>query len=456
MTTPEKSNTRKILTEGPILRGVIALAWPTAAALFLEFALGITDFYWIGWLGAQQQDAMTSCMIVVWTMFSIVSVITIGVTAIVSRNVGSGDLTRAGFVGAQGLKLSLIGGVLFMIVGLLFSEHIMTYMGADEEVARYGTEYLRIFFLAVPAFFFADTLGAIFRASGDTKRPMIVSLTGVGLNIILDPILIFGWFGAPELGMAGAAWGTFISLFVDVFVYLYFLKQKALPFSLRGIKSDKLDKVTCKAITKVGLPISMQHLIFVSVYSVVIQIVHQFGYVAGAAMGIGNRMESLNYLVVTAIAIAASALVGQNLGAGKPERAAKVGWIAAALGGGFAFSLSLFFIFFPEQIASVFSDDPQVIEIAKGYLVIIGLSQVFMGVEIVIDGAFSGAGDTVPPMVISIPWSLARIPVAYFLAIPFGMGVNGVWITIGSTTVIKAVLLVIWWKRGRWRDKVVH
>ncbi len=456
MTSDDNSLKHKSHTEGPILRGVIALAWPTAAALFLEFALGITDFFWIGWLGSQQQDAMTSCMIVVWTMFSIVSVITIGVNALVARNVGGGDFPRAGHVGSQGLKLSLSGGVVVMVLGFIFSEDILQFMGAEPEVVRYGTEYLRVFFLAAPTFFFVDTLGAIFRASGDTKRPMIVSLTGVGLNIILDPILIFGWLGAPEMGIAGAAWGTFISLFVDVLIYAYFLRRKALPFSLSGLKRDRFDKVTCGAITKVGLPISIQHLVFVSVYSALIQIVHRFGFVAGAAMGIGNRLESLNYLVVTAISIAASALVGQNLGAGKPERAAKVGWIATALGGGFALSLSLFFIFLPDQLASVFTDDPQVIEIARGYLIIVGLSQVFMGVEIVIDGAFSGAGDTMPPMMISIPWSLARIPLAYYFALPLEMGVNGVWLAVTITTVIKAALLAFWWRRGRWSQKVVH
>ncbi len=451
-----RANPKPSLTEGPVLRGVIALAWPTAAALFLEFALGITDFYWIGWLGSQQQDAITSSMIVVWTMFSLVSVVTIGVNAIVARNVGAQDFTRAGFVGSQGLKLSLLGGVLLAALGVVFSPDILHFMGADSEVAEFGVAYLRVFFLAVPALLFVETLGAIFRASGDTKRPMIVGLTGVGLNIILDPILIFGWLGAPELGIAGAAWGTFISLFVDVLIYLFFLRRNVLPFSLAGVIKGKFDIATCKLITKLGLPISVQHLVFVSVYSILIQIVHRFGFVAGAAMGIGNRLESINYLVVTAISIATSALVGQNLGAGKPERAMKVAWISTGLGAGFALFLSLFFIFLPDQLTSVFTDDPKVIEIARGYLIIVGLSQLFMGIEIVIDGAFSGAGDTVPPMMISIPGSLARIPLAYFFALTLDMGVSGVWLAISVTTVLKAGLLVYWFRRGGWRNKVVH
>ncbi len=450
------SATSKSLTEGPILRGVIALAWPTAASLFLEFALGITDFYWIGWLGSEQQDAMTSSMIVVWTMFSLVSMITIGVNAIVSRNVGAKDPARAGYVGAQGLKMSLIGGFVVATIGYFFAENIMRFMGAETAVASYGTAYLRIFFLTVPSLFFVDTLGAIFRASGDTKRPMFVSLTGVGLNIILDPILIFGWLGAPEMGIAGAAWGTFISYFIDLLLYAYFLRRGALPFSLGGLKRDSLDKSACASISRVGMPIAIQHLVFVSVYSVLIQIVHRFGFVAGAAMGVGNRLESINYLGVTAISIAASALVGQNLGAGKPERAARVGWISTALGAGFALFLSLFFIFIPDQLSSIFTSDREVIEIARGYLVIVGISQLFMGIEIVIDGAFSGAGDTVPPMLISIPGSLARIPLAYWFAISLDMGVNGVWLAVTVTTVLKAGLLSYWFRRGRWMEKVVH
>ena len=183
--------------------------------------------------------------------------------------------------------------------------------------------------MATPLFFVTETLGAIFRASGNTRIPMIVSLFGVGLNIILDPILIFGWGPAPEMGMAGAAWGTLLSLGADVALYAYFVSRGKLSCPLSDIRKLTLDLKANLNVLKIGVPMTIHYLVFVGVYAVVIQVVHKFGHVAGAAMGIGNRMESITFLGATALSLAASAIVGQNLGAKKPERAARAAWITA-------------------------------------------------------------------------------------------------------------------------------
>jgi len=206
-------------------------------------------------------------------------------------------------------------------------------------------------------------------------------------------------------------------------------------------------------IARIGIPISVQNIIFVVVYWFIIQIVHQYGDTAGAAMGIGNRMESLSYLTTFGFSIAASAMVGQNLGAGKPDRAAKCAWGSIGIVVGVTFVVSIIFVTIPELIASVFSSDPAAVAIAVDYLIILGLSQVFMGIEITLEGAFTGAGDTVPPMVVSIPGSLARLPLAYLLCFTLDMGINGVWWTLTITSFVKAMVLVIWFKRGNWKKK---
>jgi putative MATE family efflux protein len=450
--TPED---RTFIVEGPVSRGILKLTWPIAASMFLQFALGFTDFYWIGGLGAVAQDALTSSMIIVWTMMSMAALITIGVNAIVARNCGAKNFKRAGYIGSQGLKLALIGGLTVAVIGYFSSEWLLFFMGADEQVAPQGAAYLRIFFLASPMLFVMETFSAIFRASGDTKRPMIVSITGVGLNMILDPILIYGWGPAPAMGVAGAALGTFLSLFADILIYSYFVSRGRLPFSLSGILKDKVDSQASMNIARIGGPLSAQHLTFVGVYTILIQIVHRFGHVSGAAMGIGNRLESLNYLICVALSLAASAMIGQSLGAGKPERAQRAAWTATGFGMLFTSVTMTLFILIPDTLSSIFTSDPAVIAVSREYLTIVGYSQFLMAVEIVIDGAFSGAGDTIPPMLISIPGSLTRIPVAYFLAVDQGMGVAGVWWAISITTLIKAVLLAYWFNRGAWKLKKV-
>ena len=172
-------------------------------------------------------------------------------------------------------------------------------------------------------------------------------------------------------------------------------------------------------------------------------------------MGIGNRMESLSYLTCYGFSVAASTMVGQNLGAGKPDRAARCAWGAAGLAIFITFFISIAFIFFPKLIASIFTDDPEVLKIAINYLIILGVSQTAMAVEIVLEGAFGGAGDTIPPMLVMIPFSLARVPLAYFLSFNMDLGVSGVWWTLTITSVIKSIILGLWFKRGKWKEKVV-
>lgn len=449
MTLPNKNE--QDLTSGPLYRVVMRLAWPIIAATFLQFALGITDFFWIGWLGPEQQDAMTSSLIVVWSVFAVMAMITIGVNAIVARHFGAGEMRAAGFIARQGIKLALISGFLLSVLGYFVCPSILAFMQAEPAVQAYGVSYLRVFFAATPALFFAETVYAVYRASGNTRTPMYVSLMGVGLNIILDPILIFGWGPFPELGIAGAAWATFISLFVDVGAYIFLLSRKGFSFPLSPWKFSLPTFSSCRSIMKIGLPISTHHLVFMGVYAVILQTVHKFGAVAGAAMGVGNRLESINYLVCSAIALATSSIVAQNLGAGKPERAAGAAWAATQIGIGFALVTTVIFLFFPSTLASAFTNDPRVIELASDYLIILGLTQTLMAVEIIIDGAFSGAGDTIPPMLIFIPGSILRIPLAHFMAITLDMGLNGVWWTFSITTVLKGALLAYWFSRGKWK-----
>jgi putative MATE family efflux protein len=208
-------------------------------------------------------------------------------------------------------------------------------------------------------------------------------------------------------------------------------------------------------IGRIGLPMFTQQFVFVFVYWFLIKIVHQFGESAGAAMGIGNRMESFAYLTAFGFSVAAATMVGQNLGAGKPDRAARCAWGATGIAVLLSFTVSILFITVPKLIAGVFTDDPLVMTIAVDYLIILGLSQVAMAIEIVIEGAFGGAGDTIPPMVVMLPGAIIRIPMAYYLCFTLDWGINGVWWTLTITSILKAIVIGIWFKRGKWKLKEI-
>ncbi len=446
---------REHITSGSIVKTVLSLAMPVVAGMFMEFALHITDFYWVGKLGASAQDAVTSSMVVIWTMFAIISIISIGITALVSRFVGAKDMEKASFYTRQGFVMALIIGLLLSIIGYFVTPQMLRFMATGESTLLNAIPYLRISFGFAFLFFILETVYAIFRAVGDTKTPMMIGITTVLLNITLDPMLIFGWLGIPQMGVAGAAVATGLSgCIATVWATILLMRGKAgfIPGNLLTVRPQLSELFR---IARIGLPISSQQMVFVVVYWFLIKYVHQFGESAGAAMGIGNRMESISYLTCYGFSVAASTMVGQNLGAGKADRAASCAWGSMGVAIALTSVISMLFLTIPNIIAGVFTNDPEVLSIASDYLIILGLSQVTMAIEIVLEGAFGGAGDTIPPMVVSVPGSLARIPLAYYLCFTLDWGLNGIWWTLTITTIVKACALIIWFARGKWKMKKV-
>lgn len=446
---------RNNITSGSIPRTIFSLAVPVVLAMFMEFALTSTDYFWVGKLGATAQDAVTTSMVVLWTMFSIISIISVGLTALVSRHIGAERPDRAAFYTRQGLGMAVFMGSLFAVVGILAAPSMLRFMGTSTLTMPQADSYLRISLAFAAVYFLTETSYAVFRAAGDTRTPTIIGISTVLLNMGLDPLLIFGWGPIPAGGVKGAALATGISVVVATVWVLLKIRRGDAGFSLGPIKQYRPDLAESLKIGRIGLPIASQQFVFVAVYWFLIKIVHEFGPHAAAAMGIGNRMESFSYLTCMGFSVAASTMVGQNLGAGKPDRAARCAWGSTGLAVAVTLVISVVFLTIPRQIAGIFTDNTEVLQIAADYLIILGLSQITMAVEIVLEGSFGGAGDTLPPMLVMIPGSLARIPLAYLLAFTFDMGINGVWWTLTITTTIKAVVLALWFRRGNWKLKEV-
>jgi len=443
------------ITEGPITKSLISLALPLIIGMFMEIALSMTHYFWVGKLGPTAQDAVTTSMIVIWTVVAATSVVSVGITALISRNVGAGNLERASYFVKQGLALAIIIGFLVGVVGIHYSKSLLVFMNAGEQSITLGLPYLKIFFASAILLFLLETSYAAFRASGNTKTPALIGIMVVILNLVLDPLFIFGIGPFPELGVTGAGVATAIAYFTGVVTSLTLIFKGKLGYHPPHIRPLQLSASDMLKIVRIGMPMSGHQLIFMIVYWFLIIIIHKFGEAAGAAMGIGNRMESFSYMICHGISLAASAMVGQNLGAQKPERAARSAWHAVVLGIIVTSVVSIFFLTLSRQIALVFSDSPEVIAIAKDYLIILALSQMTMAVEIILEGSFAGAGDTVPPMLVMIPGHLLRIPLAYYLCFNLGWGINGVWWTLTITTTIKAIILALWFKRGKWKEKVI-
>ena len=443
------------ITEGPIIKTIFNLALPVVLGMIMEFALSLTDFYWVGKIGATAQDAITSSMVIIWTIFVLISIVAIGVTALVSRYVGANQFDKVQFYIKQGVALAISLGVIFSTVGYFITPALLEFMDTSENTFVLAVPYLRIFFLFGIIFFWNETIYSVFRASGNTKTPTLIGVTTICINMILDPLFIFGIGPFPELGVTGASIATGISVFIGMVLITTILLRGKLGYKIIEPLKIRPKLQEMFKIAKIGLPISTQQLVFVIVYWFLIKYVHTFGESAGAAMGIGNRLESFSYLTCYGFSVAASTLVGQNLGANQPGRAAKCAWGSVAMAITLTSGMTILLLTIPHLIASIFTEDMHVQQIAADYLFILGLSQVAMALEIVIEGAFSGAGDTVPPMLVMIPGSLARIPLAYYLVFTLDWGINGVWWTLTITTFIKSTILALWFLRGKWKLKEV-
>lgn len=411
----------------------------------------MADAFWVGRLGASEMAAVTSSLFPIWTVFSMLAIISIGSIAIISRAVGARQPEEVSRATGQSLRFAIWAGLGYGLVGFLITPWIFELMGTEPEVTQMGVRYLRIFFVGVVFFFVNDTFMGFFRAIGDTKAALFIGATAIITNIVLDPLLIFGIGPFPALGTQGASIATITAAMCGALMLLILLKKNRYPFPICFNLFDRFDWRLIRTIIRIGFPPAIAYITFSVVYIFLNSIVASFGTVSIAGLLIGNRLESISYMTCFGFSIAASTLVGQNLGANQAARAARSGWTALGIAAGFTLVISILFLFTPGPLARIFTGDEEVIAIAIGYLQIIAISQIFMAAEIVLEGAFSGAGNTIPPMVVSIPGSIARLPLAYYLAVTVGMGINGVWWALTLTTILKGLVIVFWFSMGRWK-----
>ena len=441
--------------KGHPYKAIIRLAWPATIAMLLHTLFSITDAIWVGRLGAAPIAAVISASFVVWILLSLTSVLATGVVAMISRAIGAGDRVKAAAVAEETFRFALLYALIITAIGLWARGPLFDLMRLEPDVTRLGQDYMGVYFGASILVVFGEWVSALFRASGNTRLPLMIHSIAVVLNVFLDPVLIYGLGPFPRWGSTGAAVATAFAYLVSTGLAVLFLLKGRLPFQFRMRLWGPMDWARIGRLVMIGLPISISGIVFSIVYLFVNRITAEFGTPAVAALGIGNRIESINYLVAFGFSTAVATLVGQNLGARNPERADDLTRKTIKLVSAFTGVMTVIFLLFPASIMRIFVDDPAVLAAGKDYVRILALSQIMMAWEIVYEGAFSGAGDTLPPMVIAIPGAVLRIPLAWFLAIGLGWGIEGIWWTITLSTLLKGISLYIWFSFGHWKKREV-
>ncbi len=442
-------------TRGPLVRALLRLAVPIVIMQSCHTAFHLVNVMWVGRLGADATAAITTSFFFLWTLYAFADITGVGTTATVSRHVGAGDRAAAGYASAQGALLATLIGLTLTVVGLLTVGPLFRLIGAAPHVQGIAIGYLRITLCGAAISMLYVWAESTMRAAGDTRTPLIVVAGCLGLNALLDPLLIFGLGPVPAFGVQGAAWATVLSQTVAVvwFAALAWRRHPAFPLDFAAL--SRFAPRYAFALGRIGVPYALIGILFSAVYLFFAHVAARFGTPAVAVVGVSNRIESVTYLVAVGFGLACEAMVGQNLGASRADRASRAAWISAGLMAAFGAVGMVVMWLAPAALLSVFTSDPEVIRMGVPYLWILALNQVFTGIELVLNGAFSGAGDTLPPMLISTSISALRVPLAWWFAVTLGFGLPGLAWVITITCVARTVFLALWFRRGAWRTKAL-
>ncbi|MGD9488212.1 MAG: MATE family efflux transporter [Calditrichaceae bacterium] len=431
-------------------KSIYELSFPGMISSVLQTLYQLIDAYWVGKLGASALAAIGGSSFIMWAIFSLSALSVNGITTLVAQSVGAGDEEKGRYAAGQGMLINTISAVVIAIVVFVTQNMLFRVMGFDEIVFNEARTYLSIVLSGLIFSFWFVGMEGVFRGIGDTKTPMIILAIALLLNAVLDPVFIFGWFGFPEMGVAGAAFATILSEIVAAGLCVYILrKKKFLPdFRVR------IDKIIIWRILSIGSPIAFGGFFFSLIYVALTGIIARFGTEAIAAIGVCHRIEGIAWFACVGYSAAASTLVGQNVGARSIASAQKAAWWVNIYGVMTLFLVSVVFFFWPEWLMSVFTTDVSVQKIGVEYLRIIAVFEIFLGLEVIMEGAFSGAGYTLPVMLVSVPVTLSRIPLAWFFAINLDWGTKGIWWAIALTTFLKGLLNTILFAMGLWKKKI--
>lgn len=440
------------IASGSLRRAIPLLAIPMVLEMSMESLFAIVDVLFVASLGAAAVASVGLTESMMALLYAISFGIAMPAAAIVARRVGEGDRAAAGRAGAQAIWLGLSVG-LVAAVPALFAPQLLALMGGDREVIATGTAFTTISLCTSPILVLLFVHNAIFRGAGDASRAMRALWLANGINIVLDPCLIFGLGPFPEMGVTGAAVATAIGRTTAVVYQLYHLFDgKAV--ALKGRMG--LELPTLRRLARLSLAGTMQHLVETCSWVALVRIVAGFGSAALAGYTIAIRILLFTLMPAWGFSNATATLVGQSLGAKNPDRAERAVWLSGAYNMAFLGAVAAVFILFPDPIAGLFTQEPEVREMAAASLRIVAYGYVFYAWQMVSQQAFNGAGDTTTPAVINLfCFWVVQIPLAWALAHPLGQGPVGVFIAVSICYSLAAGISVLMVRRGRWKRVIV-
>jgi putative MATE family efflux protein len=438
-------------TKGGIDRAIFMLSVPMVLEMCMESLFGLVDIFFVAKLGKEAMAAAALTESTLTLLFAVAMGLSMGTTAIIARRIGEKNPEEAGVAAAQSLIAGTAISIVIGIVGAWQAPELLRLMGAEPEVIRTGTVYTRTIYGGSATIFLLFLLNAVFRGSGDAAVAMRSLWLANGINILLNPVLIFGLGPFPELGVAGSAVGTTIGRGCGVVYQLFILFSGTGRVSLRWTDMRLVPEVMKKLIS-LSVGGMFQYIVPMGSWTVLIRMAASFGTAAVAGYALAVRIIIFVLLPSWGMSNAAATLVGQNLGANEPRRAEDSAWRAGYFNMLFLGSVGAAFLIWAPQLVSLFVSDPLVIPVAAAALRIFSAGNIFYGYGMVLTQAFNGAGDTYTPTMINLLcYWVFQIPLAYVLAFPASIGFNGIFYAVPIAESALAFLSIWMFRKGAWK-----
>jgi putative MATE family efflux protein len=445
-------------TKGPIGRAILLLAVPMVLEMLMEGTFAVVDILWVSHIGDNFQEAITTVGLtesLMTLMYTIAVGLSIGATAMVARRIGEKNPDGAARSAVQALVLGLIVSAVFAAIGVTLSGRLLQLMGGSPWVVNHGVGFTRVMFAGNATIILLFLINAIFRGAGDAAIAMRVLWLANSINIVLNPLLIFGIGPFPKLGIVGAALGTNIGRGIGVLYALSRLIRPGGRFDLTRAHL-KIEPSIMARMLRLSGTATFQVFISMASWIGLVRTVSSFGSDATAGYTIGIRVILFAILPSWGMSNAAATMVGQALGAKNPERAERAVWQAGFYNMCCLGIVGLIFILFAKQIIHLYTTDPNVVPYGVDCLRIVAYGFLFYAYGMVLTQSFNGAGDTWTPTIINLfVFWLWELPLAYVLAIHFGMGPRGVFLAIMIAFSSLAIVSAIVFRQGRWKKRMV-
>ncbi len=428
------------LTSGPITLKLIKLSFPIIGTSFIQMAYNLTDVMWLGREGSATITAATTAGFFMWLMMSLFYTTKTGTETLVAQSVGKKDFSTARYVAQNALTIGLSASIVLNLLVAVFAGTLLEFFTLEPDVMAKAASYLKIVSVGMCFAVVNPAMSSVYLGFGNSKTPFYVNSIGLVVNMVLDPVLIFGLGPVPGLGIKGAAIATMIS---NILVFLIFMIKLKSPDSvlprLRLFVILKIEIV--KKILRIGIPVAVNHMSFCIFSMWIARIVSAYGTIPLGVQNVGASIEALSWNTALGFSTALAAFTGQNYGAKKYDRIRQGYYIILLLSISLGLIATIAFLFFGKPIFSLFSNEPEMIATGVLYLKIIAISQIFMCIEITSAGGFYGLGKTKQPSFTSFIFTGLRIPAA-FLVINFtSYTYDGIWWCISISSLFKGVIV---------------